>query len=48
MKNKKALFIIDMQKSFSHIGNMPEFFAAFEVVEGDAIRQPADQITKIR
>jgi len=29
------------------VSNMPEFFEAFDVKEGDAMRQPADKIAKI-
>lgn len=29
------------------LGNMPEFFEAFNVEEGDKMRQPADKITRI-
>ncbi|MBT6514197.1 MAG: M13 family metallopeptidase [Crocinitomicaceae bacterium] len=29
------------------LSNMPEFFSAFNIQEGDAMRQPSDKITKI-
>ena len=29
------------------LSNMPEFFSAFNIQEGDPMRQPSDKITKI-